>query len=186
MDWDSEIFSKDLNILLEKAGLRSIGGIFERLANAVEKAASNERGDFDPAEALGDLLDDLNDPYNEREIRLPIVGKESSRRRRPYGHGHDPYDAGYNLIPCDTGSLGCTKVLVVICNKDSKFEEYLSKCFEHAVMICPNCENIVFITSTWNSRVYAKYKASVKMIRDKKIQMLFVYLGSRGLRILPE
>ena len=77
MDWDSEIFSKDLNILLEKAGLRSIGGIFERLANAVEEAASNERGDFDPAEALGDLLDDLNDLIMPRTSLLTSLRNQS-------------------------------------------------------------------------------------------------------------
>ena len=181
----SEFFSRDINILLEDELLRPIRDILGRLS---ERALSHDESDCDPATILEDILDSLNDPYNEDPYVGEAFSSEGSYRssRRKPKHGHDSYSTGYNLIPSNSTIYGCTDLLVVICNKDSKFEDYLLQCFKHAVLECPKCKKIAFITSTWNSKIFGKHKASIKMVRDKGTSLNFLYFGSKGLRIMPE
>lgn len=181
----SELFGRDVGILLEDELLRPIRDILGRLT---ERALSHDENDYDPAKILEDILDSLKDDYVEEPHIVEIEDPRGSFRpiRSKLKHVHDSYNTGYNLIPSNSKIYGCTDLLVVICHRDSKFEDYLLQCFKHTVLDCPKCKKIVFITSTWNSKIFGKHKASVKMVRDKGTSLNFLYLGSRGLRNLPE
>lgn len=153
--------NREYRDMLDEPVPNVIAGLFERLNyESHRERIFNDGVVLEEPDLLGDLLEDLE-----------------------HSSGH--YD-DYNLIPSRSKSHRCTDLLVTICNKDSKFEEYLGRSLDHAGVHCSNCKQVYFITSTWNSRIFSKYKGYIRVLERKGIAFRFLYFGTKGQALLPE